>query len=109
MNEFIKKLIEKFLMELKKCEASHSFGEAWGMKCAINITQELAEEYKGGWISCDENLPNHNQAVIFQTEDGMVETGYYDVNEDWCVNDSYFPNAFRFIAWQPLPDPYIEK
>jgi len=58
------------------------------------------------WIPCDENLPNHNQTVIFQTEDGMVETGYYDVNEDWCVNDSYFPNAFRFIAWQPLPEPY---
>jgi len=68
-----------------------------------------AEEQNGGWIPCDENLPNHNQTVIFQTEDGMVETGYYDVNEDWCVNDSYFPNAFRFIAWQPLPEPYKLK
>lgn len=59
------------------------------------------------WIPCDENLPNHGQTVIFLTEDGMVESGCYDVNKDWCVNDSYFPDAFRFIEWQPLPEPPI--
>jgi len=82
----------------------------WKEDC-FEIVNQLAEEHNGGWIPCDENLPNHNQTVIFQTEDGMVETGHYDVNEDWCVNDSYFPNAFRFVAWQPLPEPYkkVEK
>lgn len=116
MNEFIEKLIgrlEKLTHDNPMVTSNYIL-----RKDAINAVNQLAEEYKlfgnseqvnGGWIPCDENLPNHNQTVIFQTEDGMVETGYYDVNEDWCVNDSYFPNAFRFIAWQPLPEPYIVR
>lgn len=113
MNEFIEKLIGRLEEESDFfCgEPMGTLQKAYyckGVEKSIEIVKELAEEHKGGWIPCDENLPNHNQTVIFQTEDGMVETGYYDVNEDWCVNDSYFPNAFRFIAWQPLPEPYKE-
>lgn len=106
MNEFIEKLIGR-LEEYKKQWLDADYLD--GIDEIIEIVNQLAEEYNSGWIPCDENLPNHNQTVIFQTEDGMVETGHYDVEKDWCVNDSYFPNAFRFIAWQPLPDPYKEE
>ena len=115
MNAFIEKLIGR-LEEYKKQWMDADYLD--GIDEIIEIVNELAKEYKlfgnseqvnGGWIPCDENLPKHGQTVIFSTEDGMVEAGWYDVNKDWCVNENYFPDAFKFIAWQPLPDPYIEK
>ncbi len=136
MDKFIEKLIGRLEEEAFDCTVAKDYvPQVVELDCIKEIVNELAEKYKQcalcylqspceyqnenaempmeywerGWIPCDENLPNHNQTVIFQTEDGMVETGYYDVNEDWCVNDSYFPNAFRFIAWQPLPEPYNQK
>lgn len=63
----------------------------------------------GEWIPVTERLPEHLQTVIFSTKDGLVESGWYDAREDWCVNDSYFPNAFKIIAWMPLPDPYRKE
>ena len=120
MNEFIEKLIGR-LKELQKINYEAYEIARWNndkimyinasnaYANAITEVNQLAEKYNNGWIDCCERLPEHRQTVIFLTEEGMVEAGYYDVNEDWCVNDSYFPNAFRFVAWQPLPEPYKEK
>jgi len=61
--------------------AQHNYESLmWFYNNAVKVN--MSQLNNGGWIPCDENLPNHNQTVIFQTEDGMVETGYYDVNED---------------------------
>lgn len=117
MNEFIEKLIERLEEEsdyepidYDYCDMSCSDEEHFiSTHKAIKIVNQLAKEYNNGWIDCCERLPEHCQTVIFLTEEGMVEAGYYDVNEDWCVNDSYFPNAFRFVAWQPLPEPYKSR
>ena len=81
------------------------------------ITIELSEEYyantpqksAGGWIPVTERLPGNNQSVIFTDTDGEVEAGIYDANKNWCVNDAYYPNAFNFVAWQPLPEAYISE
>ena len=108
MNEFIEKLIAR----LEKMSAWHQkYGDSSGYtfagyEGAISIVKELAEEHKGGWIPCSERLPEDMQTVLFTSKDGYVDCGLYDADKNWCVNDNYFPNAFRFIAWQPLPEPY---
>lgn len=68
------------------------------------------------WIPCSERLPEDGQTVIFTAkevvdDDGskFVEAGVYDAKKGWCYNDSYFPNAFTFVAWMPLPEPYKES
>ena len=130
MKEFIGKLIGRFeeqktrYREIRKntycrrtemddcdsCRADHYLdARLEGINKAKEIVNELAKEHKGGWIPCSERLPNHMQTVLFTSEDGYVDCGWYDANENWCVNDNYFPNAFRFIAWQPLPEPYQPK
>ena len=68
--------------------------------------KNLASQHNNGWISVEDRLPEDGEVVIFATEAGMVESGWYDANKNWCVTDSYFPGAFLFIAWQPLPAPY---
>lgn len=67
---------------------------------------EIQAENKNGWIPCSERLPEDNQTVIFTDKCGNVDAGVYEAKKNWCVNDSYFPNAFSFVAWQPLPKPY---
>jgi len=54
-------------------------------------------------------LPEKHESVIFTTKDGIVEAGWYDTEKNWCVNEGYFPDAFEFIAWMPLPEPYKER
>ena len=70
------------------------------------IIQEVAEEYKGGWIPCSERLPE--------------EDGYYLVTMKLWVGSYVTTHAFRggewhlasddcpVLAWQPLPAPYEE-
>ena len=106
MKEFIEKLIGG--LEEEKT-STWNVGYKNGLDCAIQIVNELAEEHKGGWIPCKERMPEDGQIVIFSTEEGIVKSGWYEAKHNWCANDGYFPNAFHFIAWQPLPDPYIEK
>jgi len=76
-------------------------------KTIEGIVDKLAA--KGCWIPCSERLPEKHESVIFTTKDGIVEAGWYDTEKNWCVNEGYFPDAFEFIAWMPLPEPYKER
>lgn len=64
MKEFIDKLIERLEEERKiayntymNYEMKVDLGRAFGAERAIDIVNQLAEEYKGGWIPCSERLP----------------------------------------------------
>jgi hypothetical protein len=68
------------------------------------------------WIPCSERLPEDGQTVIFTAKEVVddngnkfVEAGVYEKEKGWCYNDGYFPNAFTFTAWMPLPEPYKES
>lgn len=98
----------------------------------IEIVQEVAEEYKGGWIAIktrpmteeekeyyseylfEDNgliyecpLPDDGQEVLITSKYGSVDktTFYTD-----CGN--YFENYEDYdevIAWRPLPEPFKER
>lgn len=73
-------------------------------KQAKQIVQEVSEEYKGGWIPCNDRLPKNDCYCLVTTSDmeiGIREYGY---------SKGFGWDGFeRIIAWQPLPEPYQPK
>jgi hypothetical protein len=118
MKEFIDKLIER-LEELKELHAElikDGLEEDYHSGCEgmcvdiIEIVNQLAEEYKGGWIPCSERLPEEYTEVLGYGLDGhiyMVELYnteiYGKVWKQWNGGDI----RLKFIdAWMPLPAPF---
>ena len=90
MKEFIDKLISR--LEEEKKGQEYLFGNSRGnvnqksihkyaLQCyelTISIVNELAEEYKGGWISVDERLPNKEE---YLKDDGRFIVTHICI---WC-------------------------
>lgn len=119
MKEFVEKLIGRLEEEKKQAQCEGSLSFAMGFKVAISIVNELAEEYKGGWIPCSERLPQESEpvgtlceVVNVMLKNGIVTSGWCNrYLEKWYVLDHYhdYPLPYEYkdvIAWQPLPQPY---
>ena len=81
--------------------ASESFKES------IQIVNELAEEYKGDWISCSERLPEEKGNYLVTCDDGTICIWWFVVDcniKQWSMRLT----THKPIAWQPLPTPYKE-
>ena len=103
---------------------------------AIEIVQEVAEEYNGGWIACSERLPEECVPVNVTWINRNPESYYAKIkdvpfsatavyyNSKWywysstCVDylSEYGKNDFDLvdkdidiIAWMELPSAYIPK
>ncbi len=120
MKEFIEKLIERLEEEKKKRllyedeateeEAGWYFGGSRnGLADAIEIVNQLAEEYNNGWIPCSERLPEHNEFVIASVipHEG-VNGGHPIVITRFDMHASSWYNGI-IKAWQPLPKPYKQN
>ena len=77
---------------------------------AIEIINQLAEEYKGGWIPCSERLPEEatcylvtEEVVINSKKQYVVDIRLFGTEKEWLC-----PTKRTIIAWQPLPQPYKE-
>lgn len=79
----------------------------------IEIVQEVAEEYKDGWIPCSERLPEeYGDYLVWWTD--MTRGQYYEIVEyepdnGWIGEiPQAFEGKYSVIAWQPLPEPFKE-
>ena len=99
---------------------------AFSMKECMEIVQEVAEEYKDGWIPCSERLPEDGGYYLVtyhewskgnflpKYNDAYVRRMHYQKSErftGWnypvCVDDRAENDTNReVIAWQPLPEVY---
>ena len=76
------------------------------------IVQEVAEEYKGGWIACSDRLPEDFMSMEYLT---TVKGHFYSEINYYCVaNHKWFSSRkttkeVDVIAWQPLPEPFKES
>ena len=73
----------------------------------IEIVQEVAEEYKNGWIPCSERLPEEslNSMLGFDAyRERCCFVQYYDGR--WHIGNDI--ESVKITAWQPLPEPYKE-
>ena len=102
MKEFIDKLIER-LEELKTDAIDKWDGGAShrAYSKSIEIVNELAEEYKGGWISVNERLPKKKTWVLVTRKSGVVDIEMLSTN-------GWISKIDEVIAWMPLPAPYTE-
>ena len=82
---------------------------------AIEIVNQVEQEYNNGWIPCSERLPEKNTFVLVSMKDGhmyvakhvgKVRVGIFDC--EWKTLGSYFAGD-DVIAWQPLPPKYEPK
>ena len=119
MKEFIEKLIGRLeeakfpITDLKQgvvINGSQQTDDAVLYDRAIEIVNELAEEYNNGWIPCEKELPKKDGTYLVTVKN---LTGYYIMEEN-VFACSYWQNEFIFrgwednavIAWMPLPQPY---
>lgn len=130
MKEAFEKILERLDEELRKSEERYyRYLDDSNLPCMFDksdieekrvdtikemfeIVQEVAEEYKGGWIACSEKLPELRQDVLVTVKYkgfmGMhgywIKTGHMEAENDWwgdCAGGDV-------IAWQPLPEPFKE-
>lgn len=94
--------------------------KASAYKEAVDIVNQVEAEYDGGWIPCSERLPEVGQCVVVQTKDffdyedetpiqiRMFDTQHEGYNWKEIGAGEWLANSC-IVAWQPLPDPYIQK
>lgn len=125
MKEFVDKLISRleensFDMSLENpdCKA------VWTDK-AIEIINELAEEYSAntpqksanGWIACEKALPETYEYVLVWCKGRFIdgtcvgeECEWYGIGimygDKWTVYQCKDIRDIEVLAWQPLPQPY---
>lgn len=115
MDEFIEKLIGRFEKESRikydQLDDGYCFDAEHFIYTsdAIRIAKELAEEYNGGWIPCDKELPKENGYYLITIKyyhlHNNVTMGCFFDDGEWYKIDK----DDKVIAWQPLPKPYNPK
>ena len=112
----MKKAFEKILDRLEELHERYinQYGViggnpmAFSVKECMEIVQEVAEEYKGGWIPCSVRLP----------EESLNSVIGWDAYRDRCVFAQYIQGKFQNMgkddsfdikAWMPLPEPFKER
>ena len=125
MNKAFEKILERLEKE-RRVLLENNIQQAIALNFAKGIVQEVAEEYKDGWIACSSgNMPNNGQKVYVEFNDGkhmclvyrtkdsrdksngwemnITQDGFYEI----CSDYGYMPYR-NIIAWQPLPEPFKE-
>ena len=102
------KAFEKIIDELK--EESIIVDDDAGNR-AVEIIDQIADEYNGGWIPCSERLPEE-YTVLCCDKYGEMIVGhpYFDEVSDTNYSaESDNEMMYNCVAWQPLPEPYKES
>lgn len=117
MKEFVEKLIGRLENRIKYNELCHKeFPNAKmnftyevqinAYKNAIEIVNQLAEEYNNGWISVSDRLPEvEGYYLVTRMGGNGMEVDISEYEHGYMYNNG-FHKAFRVIAWMPLPGPY---
>ena len=108
MNKEFEKIIDELKQEsiIVDDDAGHR---------AVEIIEQIAEEYNNGWIACSERLPEENKDgwthLILSIKTGEVIFGFWH-NEEMGFCKHFRDGVCRVcgvIAWQPLPEPFKER
>ena len=84
---------------------------------AIEIVQEVAEKYNGGWIPCSERLPeidgNTSDIVLVCGSNGFQYMAFWCDDLKWRFCECGMAKNpilwTEIVAWQPLPEPFKES
>ena len=112
-NKHTYQFVEKLIGRLE--EETHAWNDGYrnGIKSAIAIVNQLAEEYincstdtstnaSSGWIPTTERLPEKNAIVLVCDKDGWISV---KVNMPYAGAKNDFECGY-YTAWMPLPEAY---
>lgn len=111
----MKEAFEKIIDELK--QESIIVDDDAGHR-AVDIIEQIAEEYNNGWIPCSERLPDDAFGCLVTVIDcePSTQTDFENILPYFVGYDGYRWNdadgnviPFEVIAWKPLPNPYKEN
>lgn len=110
MKEFVEKLIGR--LEEQKSDWNYDYNVP--INDAIEIVNQLAEEYNNGWIPCEKELPETNESVLCWAKStarggdvcfvGSYHKGFWFLQSS--ANTHSFPGQYKIVAWQQLPEPF---
>lgn len=88
--------------------------KSFGFKESIKIVQEVAEEYKDGWIPCIERLPEKNGMYLCTQNSYDLATNKKIIRVSTELVEFYdgkWRRAKNLVIthWQPLPEPFKER
>ena len=116
----MKKAFDKILERLEREIAGKPTPDEYnnGINRAYQIVQEVAEEYRDGWIPCSERLPEEPFGCLVTVIDcePVTQTDFENIlpyfvgydGESWNDEDGN-EIPFEVIAWQPLQEPFKES
>ena len=117
------KAFEKILEMLETADSVKVFGSLNSgnrlipVQDAKQIVQEVAEEYKDGWIPCSERLPeidgNTSDIVLVCGSNGFQYMAFWCDDLKWRFCECGMAKEpvlwTEIVAWQPLPEPFKES
>lgn len=121
MKEFIDKLIERLEESKESAKRRNAFDSEVSYSCAIEIVNQLAEEYKGGWIT--DRVPTKEECGRYGSKEFQVtipqSNGNKTVAMDYCYETVKGKEVGRWrwsgklspwdvLAWKPMDAPYTE-
>ncbi|MDD6194796.1 MAG: DUF551 domain-containing protein [Lachnospiraceae bacterium] len=112
MQEVFEKIIAK-LEEKRKIECvftrdKYSEGVLRGISYGIESVNQVAAEYKGGWIPCSVRLPKYGEVVMCSCTNSGITISCI-THKGVKPSESVRFGQHSVIAWQPLPQPYQPK
>lgn len=113
MNKAFEKILERLDSHIEDAKSEGDFSYIKPFEIAKIAVHEVAEKYNGGWIPCNERLPEDDSICIVTVEypnnETVVDYGWFDrIGVCWYVGMQEFRTS-NIIAWQPLPEPYKER
>lgn len=107
MNKAFELILERLEKE-RRILLENNLHQAIALNFAKGIVQEVAEEYKGGWIPCSERLPEQSLNSVIGWDEYRQRccfVQYYGGR--WILGNDI--DSVKIIAWQPLPEPFKER
>ena len=80
--------------------------EMLSAKLHASQMERSSQYYHGGWIPCQERLPEDDNDVLVQMNDGTMMVDFTAASSNGWFWSEYEDEP---IAWMPLPEPYREE
>lgn len=92
------------------CEIQKYVGMEQAVDLAIEIVQEVAEEYNGGWISVKDRLPDKAGSYLVIGKSGGATVTRWYMPSKYSPKGHFGGNSKKYIRyWMPRPEPPKER
>ena len=83
--------------------------EILSAKLHASQMERSSQYYHGGWIPCQERLPEDGTEVFVYLFDRQGPYIAWIEDTHWYTEDFEVDREYEPIAWMPLPEPYREE